>query len=53
MIEWIVNLDFSILYWIQENIRTEWLDSVCAFLSRAFELGIPWFILGGGFAMLD
>ena len=47
MIDWIVNLDFSILYWIQENLRAEWLDSVCAFLSWAFELGIPWFILGG------
>lgn len=46
MIEWIANLDFSVLYWIQENIRTEWLDSLCAFLSWAFELGIPWLILG-------
>ena len=46
MVEWITKLDFTVLYWIQENIRTEWLDSVCAFLSWAFELGIPWLILG-------
>ena len=46
MTEWITNIDFSILYWIQENLRTDWLDLVCAFLSRAFQLGIPWFVLG-------
>lgn len=46
MLEWITNIDFSILYWIQENIRTEWLDSVCAFLSWAFQLGLPWIFLG-------
>lgn len=45
--EWITNLDFSVLYWIQENLRCDVLDSVCAFLSWAFQLGIPWFILGG------
>lgn len=47
MLETITNFDFSILYWIQENMRTEWLDSFCAFLSRAFQLGVPWFLLGG------
>ena len=46
MIETITKFDFSVLYWIQENIRTEWLDSVFAFLSWAFQLGIPWLVLG-------
>lgn len=46
MAEWITNIDFSILYWIQENMRTDWLDAVCAFLSWAFQLGIPWLVLG-------
>lgn len=46
MIETITNLDFSLLYLIQENLRSEWLDALCAFLSRAFQLGIPWLILG-------
>ena len=46
MIETITNLDFSLLYLIQENLRSEWLDALCAFLSRAFQFGIPWLILG-------
>ncbi len=46
MLETITNFDFSVLYWIQENLRTEWLDWICAFLSWAFQLGIPWIILG-------
>ena len=46
MIEWITNFDFSVLYWIQENLRSDWLDSVCAFFSWAFQLGIPWLVLG-------
>lgn len=46
MLESITNFDFSILYFIQENWRTEWLDLICAFLSRAFELGVPWLVLG-------
>ena len=47
MLETITNFDFSVLYWIQDNLRTEWLDSFCAFLSWAFQLGIPWLLLGG------
>lgn len=46
MLESITNFDFSILYFIQENWRTDWLDLICAFLSWAFELGIPWLVLG-------
>lgn len=46
MLESITNFDFSILYFIQENWRTEWLDWICSFLSWAFQLGVPWFILG-------
>lgn len=46
MVEWITNIDFTVLYWIQENLRTEWLDSLCAFLSWAFQLGLPWIFLG-------
>lgn len=47
MTEWITNIDFNILYWIQDNLRADWFDSVCAFLSWAFQLGIPWLLLGG------
>ena len=46
MIETITNFDFTILYWIQENLRTEWMDSICAFLSWAFHIGVPWIVLG-------
>ncbi len=46
MLESITNFDFSILYFIQENWRTDWLDLICAFLSWAFELGVPWLVLG-------
>lgn len=42
MAEFITQFDFSILYWIQENLRTPFLDGVCAFLSYVFEAGIFW-----------
>ncbi|MBQ8000345.1 MAG: phosphatase PAP2 family protein [Ruminococcus sp.] len=45
MAEFITQFDFSILYWIQENIRTPFLDGVGAFLSYAFEAGIFWIVL--------
>lgn len=45
MIEWITNLDFSVLYFVQENLRCDFLDAVCAFLSVAFDAGIGWFII--------
>lgn len=45
MTEFITQLDFSILYWVQEYIRTDFLDAVAAGLSMAFEGGIFWFVL--------
>lgn len=47
MLEFITKLDFSVLYFIQEHIRTPFLDSVAAFLSDAFNGGILWFVLCG------
>ncbi len=44
MTEWITGFDFNILYALQDSIRCEFLDFVCAFLSIAFEGGILWFI---------
>lgn len=45
MIELITELDFSVLYWIQDNIRTDFLDAIAAGLSIAFEGGIVWFAI--------
>ncbi len=45
VIEAITNFDFSVLYWIQENLRSEFLDAVCRFLSISFEGGIFWFVV--------
>ncbi len=47
MAEFITQFDFNILYWIQENIRTPFLDLVGAFLDRAFYAGLFWIVLGG------
>lgn len=44
MAEFITQFDFNILYWIQENLRSPFLDGVCAFLSYAFEAGIFWIV---------
>ncbi len=45
MAELITQFDFSVLYWIQENIRTPFLDSVGVFLDRAFYAGLFWIVL--------
>ena len=42
MLDFINNLDFSVLYFVQENLRCGFLDGLCAFLSVAFEGGIAW-----------
>lgn len=47
MAEFITQFDFSVLYWIQENIRTPFLDLVGFFLDRAFYAGFFWIVLGG------
>lgn len=44
MAQFITQFDFSVLYWIQENLRSPFLDGVCAFLSYAFEAGIFWIV---------
>ena len=45
MFEAITNWDFSVLYFLQENIRTDFLDGVAAILSVAFNAGIVWFVI--------
>ena len=44
--ESITNFDFSILYWIQENIRTPFMDNVAVILDHAFYAGALWIVLG-------
>lgn len=46
MIESITNFDFNILYWIQENIRTPFMDSVAVILDHAFYAGALWIVIG-------
>ncbi len=46
MVEFITELDFSVLYWIQENLRCAFLDGVSAFLSVSFDMGLFWIALG-------
>lgn len=41
----ITSFDFSILYWIQENIRTPFMDVVGIFLDHAFYAGALWIVL--------
>lgn len=45
MLDFISELDFSVLYFIQEHIRTPFLDAVASFLSAAFNGGLLWFVL--------
>ena len=47
MFEAITNWDFSVLYFVQENMRMDFLDSVAAILSVAFNAGIAWFVICG------
>lgn len=44
MLEAVADFDFNILYWIQENMRTDFMDSFCAMLSYAFEAGAFWIV---------
>lgn len=45
MPEFINNLDFSALYWVQEHLRCGFLDGFSAFLSVAFNGGVAWFVI--------
>lgn len=45
MIDYITRIDFSILDFIQGNLRTDLLDSVMAFLSHIGEGGLVWFLI--------
>ncbi len=45
MLEFINNLDFSALYWVQEHLRCGFLDGISAFLSVAFNGGVGWFVI--------
>lgn len=44
MFDFITELDFSILYSIQ-NLKCDFLDGLCSFLSVAFDKGIGWFAI--------
>ncbi len=45
MINYITSIDFSILDFIQSNLRTDFLDSFMVFLSHIGEGGIVWFLI--------
>lgn len=45
MIDWIYSLDFSILNWIQENLRCDFLDAVLVFITKLGNGGIVWIAL--------
>lgn len=45
MFEFITRFDFSLLYFIQEHLRTSFMDGVAAFLSEVFDGGLLWLIL--------
>ena len=42
----IENIDFSILYWIQEHIRTTFFDAIFPFITSLCDGGIVWIIAG-------
>ena len=45
MAEYITQLDFSILDFIQQNLRCDFLDSLMVFLSLVGEGGLVWFLI--------
>lgn len=45
MLEYITQIDFSILDFIQANLRTDFLDSLMVFFSMIGEGGAVWFIV--------
>ncbi len=45
MIDFITQIDFSILDFIQSNLRTDFLDTLMVFLSHIGEGGIVWFLI--------
>lgn len=45
MVEYITQIDFSILDFIQTNLRSGFVDSVMVFLSLIGEGGIVWFLI--------
>lgn len=45
MIETLLTLDGSVLLWIQENLRTEWLTPVMTVITRLGNLGFIWILL--------
>lgn len=45
MIDYITQIDFSILDFIQQNMRSDFLDSVMVFLSLIGEGGLVWFLI--------
>ncbi len=52
MIEFITEIDFSVLYFIQEHIRCNFLDSVAKGISVIFEAGIFWLVVAGVFLVI-
>ena len=50
MIEKITEIDFQILYWIQEHLKCALLDAVMPFITHLGSFGIFWIILGFAFA---
>ncbi|MGN1127226.1 MAG: phosphatase PAP2 family protein, partial [Ruminococcus sp.] len=42
MIDFITNIDFSILYWIQDNLRNSFMDFVMPLFSELQDGGLIW-----------
>ncbi len=45
MIDFITKIDFSVLYFIQEHLRCDFLDYISAGISMIFEAGIFWLLV--------
>ena len=45
MFDWLHEIDGSVLLWIQEHIRMEWLNDIVIFITRLGNPGITWMIL--------
>ncbi len=45
MLDFITQIDFSVLEWIQQNLRCDFLDAVMVFLSYIGEGGLVWFLI--------
>ncbi len=45
MIEWITNLDVTVLDWIQNNLRCDFLDAVVPYITSLGDKGLFWILV--------